>query len=139
AMGGVYGTSTRVPPAAGGALPPGDAHRHGGHPAGHQRRGTVYGLRALRAHGGALRAARQALRRNWRLFIPVILGGGVGFLLLARAVELLLTVAAVETTALFTGLICGTIPGLMKKSGSKVARMGDPGWAGFVISLMLSF
>lgn len=81
----------------------------------------------------------QALRRNWRLFIPVILGGGVGFLLLARAVELLLTVAAVETTALFTGLICGTIPGLMKKSGSKVARMGDPGWAGFIISLMLSF
>ena len=33
----------------------------------------------------------------------------------------------------------GTIPGLMKKSGSKVAKMGDPGWAGFVISLMLSF
>ena len=51
----------------------------------------------------------------------------------------MLKLAPVATTALFTGLICGTIPGLMKKSGSKVSRNGDPGWAGFVISLMLSF
>ena len=39
----------------------------------------------------------QSLRRNYRLFIPLILGGGLGFLLLARAVEYLLTVAAVST------------------------------------------
>ena len=81
----------------------------------------------------------RTLRRQYQLFIPILLGCGTGFLLLARAVELMLKLAPVATTALFTGLICGTIPGLMKKSGSKVAKMGDPGWAGFVISLMLSF
>ena len=81
----------------------------------------------------------RTLRREYQLFIPILLGCGTGFLLLARAVGLMLKLAPVATTALFTGLICGTIPGLMKKSGSKVAKMGDPGWAGFVISLMLSF
>ena len=81
----------------------------------------------------------RTLRRHYQLFIPILLGCGTGFLLLARAVELMLKLAPVATTALFTGLICGTIPGLMKKSGSKVSRNGDPGWAGFVISLMLSF
>lgn len=81
----------------------------------------------------------RTLRRQYQLFIPILLGCGTGFLLLARAVELMLKLAPVATTALFTGLICGTIPGLMKKSGSKVAKMGDPGWCGFVISLMLSF
>ena len=81
----------------------------------------------------------RSLRRNGRLLVPILLGCLVGFLLLARAVELLLEVAAVATTALFTGLICGTIPGLMKQSGSKISARGDPGWAGFVISLVLSF
>ena len=81
----------------------------------------------------------RTLRRHYQLFIPILLGCGTGFLLLARAVELMLKLAPVATTALFTGLICGTIPGLMKKSGSKVSRNSDPGWAGFVISLMLSF
>lgn len=81
----------------------------------------------------------RTLHRHYQLFIPILLGCGTGFLLLARAVELMLKLAPVATTALFTGLICGTIPGLMKKSGSKVSRNGDPGWAGFVISLMLSF
>ena len=59
---------------------------------------------------------------------PSCWAAGPGFLLLARAVELMLKLAPVATTALFTGLICGTIPGLMKKSGSKVSRNGDPGW-----------
>ena len=78
----------------------------------------------------------QSLRRNYRLFIPLILGGGLGFLLLARAVEYLLTVAAVSTITLFAGLICGTIPGLMKKSELSGP---DKGWGSFVISLALSY
>lgn len=58
----------------------------------------------------------QSLRRNYQLFLPLFLGGGLGFLLLARVVEHLLTAAAAITLALFAGLICGTIPSLMKKS-----------------------
>ena len=78
----------------------------------------------------------QSLRRSWRMFLPLILGGGLGFLLLARAVEYLLTVAAVATITLFAGLICGTIPALMKRSE---VSGPDTGWGPFVISLALSF
>ena len=77
----------------------------------------------------------NSMRRNWRLFVPLIAGGGVGFLLLARAVEYMLTVAATGTIALFFGLICGTLPSLFRRSGEG----GDCGWTGFVVSLALSF
>lgn len=78
----------------------------------------------------------QSLRRNYQLFLPLFLGGGLGFLLLARVVEHLLTAAAAITLALFAGLICGTIPSLMKKS-----ELSGPntGWGSFVISLSLSY
>ena len=78
----------------------------------------------------------QSLRRNYQLFLPLFLGCGLGFLLLARVVEHLLTAAAAITLALFAGLICGTIPSLMKKS-----ELSGPntGWGSFVISLSLSY
>ena len=78
----------------------------------------------------------QSLRKYCKLFIPVLLGGAAGFLLLARAVEYLLTVAAVGTIALFAGLISGTIPGLFKTS-----EQSDPnaGWSSFVLSLAASY
>lgn len=78
----------------------------------------------------------RSLRRNYRLLLPILAGCGVGFLLLARVVEYLMTVAAVGTTALFAGLICGTIPGLMKTSEESDRGAG---WAPFVVSLALSF
>ena len=40
------------------------------------------------------------------------------------------------TTALFAGLICGTIPGLMEKTEGKGSRKG---WTGFVLTLVGSF
>lgn len=78
----------------------------------------------------------QSLRKNYRLFIPVLLGCGAGFLLLARAVEYLLNVAAVSTIALFAGLIAGTIPSLMKRSE---ASDHSAGWSSFVLSLIVSY
>ena len=86
--------------------------------------------------GGLFAHPWQSLRRNYQLFLPLFLGCGLGFLLLARVVEHLLTAAAAITLALFAGLICGTIPSLMKKS-----ELSGPntGWGSFVISLSLSY
>ena len=78
----------------------------------------------------------RSLQRNRRLLIPLLLGCGAGFLLLAGVVEYLLRVSAVGTTALFAGLICGTIPGLMEKTEGKGSRKG---WTGFVLTLVGSF
>ena len=78
----------------------------------------------------------QSLGRNRRLLLPLLVGCGAGFLLLAGVVEYLLRVAAVGTTALFAGLICGTIPGLMEKTEGRGSRRG---WTGFVVSLVGSF
>ena len=78
----------------------------------------------------------QSLQRNRRLLLPLLVGCGTGFLLLAGVVEYLLRVAPVGTTALFAGLICGTIPGLMEKTEGRGSRRG---WTGFVVSLVGSF
>ena len=55
------------------------------------------------------------LRRHLRLFLPLIGGGLVGFVLLARVVEYLLTVSSGPTMTLFAGLIFGTMPALFQK------------------------
>ena len=73
----------------------------------------------------------RSLGRNRRLLLPLLLGCGAGFLLLAGAVEYLLRVAA-----LFAGLICGTIPSLMEQTEGRGSRRG---WTGFVLSLVACF
>ena len=64
----------------------------------------------------------RSLGRNRRLLLPLLLGCGAGFLLLAGAVEYLLRVAPVATTALFAGLICGTIPSLKDGAAAGAGR-----------------
>ncbi len=77
-----------------------------------------------------------SFRKKYRLFIPLLLGGMVGFVLLAKAVEWFLAVSATAALALFSGLICGTVPGLLKKS----AAIGQKkGWNCFIITLIASF
>ena len=78
----------------------------------------------------------RSLNRNRPLLLPLLLGCGAGFLLLAGAVEYLLRVAPVATTALFAGLICGTIPSLMEQTEGRGSRRG---WTGFVLSLVACF
>lgn len=78
----------------------------------------------------------QSLKKNYRMFIPVILGGLVGFVLLAKLVESLLAASAVLTIALFCGLICGTIPDLMQKS---ISSNPHKGWGCFMVTLAASF
>ena len=78
----------------------------------------------------------QTFRKHYRLFVPVLLGGAVGFVLLARVVEGFLALSAAAAMALFSGLICGTVPQLMKDAVDKDPKKG---WGSFVITLAASF
>lgn len=79
---------------------------------------------------------KEALRKNCRLFIPIGIGWIAGFILLARAVELLFAVSAPAALMLFFGLICGTLPELFKTS-----EKSDPGrsWTPFILALALAY
>ncbi len=78
----------------------------------------------------------RAMKKNYTIFIPFILGWCLGFVLLAKAVELLFSVSAAVALMLFFGLICGTLPALFKAS-----EKSDPGksWTPLVLSLALAY
>lgn len=79
---------------------------------------------------------RSSFKSNYKILLPVIAGGAVGFILLAKVVESLLAASAVLAISLFCGLICGTVPDLMKKSAAAGA---EKGWSFFIIALIASF
>ena len=78
----------------------------------------------------------EALKKNARLFVPFVIGWILGFVLLARAVEMFFAAFASVALMLFFGLICGTLPELFKTS-----EKSDPGksWTPFIISLSLAY
>ncbi|MGI6006820.1 MAG: DUF368 domain-containing protein [Ruminococcus sp.] len=77
-----------------------------------------------------------ALKKNRSLILSIILGGIVGFVLVAKLVEVFFTNHTTLATSLFSGLICGTVPGLLKKS---VKDSPQKGWSCLIITLALSF
>ena len=79
---------------------------------------------------------RDAIKKNYKMFIPFIIGWVLGFLLLARAIEILFAKSAAVALMLFFGLICGTLPELFKAS-----ERSDPSksWTPFVISLSAAY
>ncbi len=78
----------------------------------------------------------KGFRRHIRLLIPVIFGGLIGFVGLAKLVELLLNASPFIAMMLFCGLICGTVPSLAK---SAVKEKPGYGWIGFILALAASF
>ncbi len=81
----------------------------------------------------------KALKKNIRLFVPVILGWAVGFFLFAWVLDVIFTRCELYATCLFVGLIGGTIPGLYRQAGKSGRSMGDR-WAmalAFVLLLAL--
>ncbi len=78
----------------------------------------------------------KGFRRHIRLLIPVIIGGLIGFVGLAKLLDLLLSANALIAVALFAGLIAGTFPSLAHKS---VEEKPKNGWIGFILALFLSF
>ncbi len=78
----------------------------------------------------------RSFRIYYKMFLPFLVGWAAGFVLLANGVELLFQASASVALMLFGGLICGTIPQLMKKS-----EVSDPqqSWSPFVLALTGSF
>ena len=67
----------------------------------------------------------KALKQYYKLFIPVILGWAIGFVVLAKGVELAFGADSAVATCLFLGLILGTIPSLWREAGLKGRSKGN--------------
>lgn len=78
----------------------------------------------------------QSFRKYYRMFIPILIGGALGFVLLANAVKLLFETSSAVALMLFAGLIFGTTPDLMRRSADADP---DSGWTPFALSLAFSF
>ena len=75
---------------------------------------------------------KDTIKKSYKMFIPFIIGWVVGFILLARAIEILFATSAAVALMLFFGLICGTLPELFKASERADSQKS---WTPFVISL----
>lgn len=79
---------------------------------------------------------KKSLKENYRMFIPFFVGWALGFVLLAKVVEIFFSFAPDVAIFLFFGLVCGTIPDMFKKSEESSKNMT---WTPFVISLAVSY
>jgi putative membrane protein len=79
---------------------------------------------------------KEAIRKHGRMFVPFVIGWVLGFVLLANAVELLFETSSAVALMLFAGLICGTVPALLKKSELADKTQGRTvGWTPLVLTL----
>lgn len=78
----------------------------------------------------------KSFKTYYKMFIPILIGWALGFTLLANAVEALFAFSAPIALMLFFGMICGTLPELIKESELSNSKTS---WTPFVISLSLSF
>lgn len=79
---------------------------------------------------------KKALPKYGRMFVPFVIGWVVGFVFLAKGVELLFRISPTVALMLFFGLICGTIPELIKTSEKSGP---EKSWTPFVLSLSLAY
>lgn len=87
-------------------------------------------MMALLSHPG------KSFKVYYKMFIPFLIGWVLGFTLLANVVEMMFAASATVALMLFFGLICGTLPELIKDSERSDAKMG---WTPFVLSLALAY
>ena len=87
-------------------------------------------MMALLSHPG------KSFKVYYKMFIPFLIGLVLGFTLLANVVEAMFNASATVALMLFFGLICGTLPELIKDSERSDAKMD---WTPFVLSLSLAY
>lgn len=75
----------------------------------------------------------KELKRQWRFFLPILLGFVLGVLLLSRLVDLLFRTSSTPAIWLFVGLILGTMPSLFRESGREGRGKGA------LVSLVVTF
>ena len=77
----------------------------------------------------------KSFRQYYKMFLPFLLGWALGFIFLAKGVEIMFHYAPEISLMLFFGLICGTMPGLFQAS----ERDGNRSWTPFVLALALAY
>ena len=78
----------------------------------------------------------KSFKTYYKMFIPFLIGWLLGFTLLAKAVEVMFAASATVALMLFFGLICGTIPELIKESEKSDSNQS---WTLFVVTLALAY
>ena len=76
------------------------------------------------------------LPRYWRIFLPVLLGWLLGFLVFAKGIDAFFRADSNIAVCLFGGLVAGSLPQLFLEADQAGSRRGD--WAGFVLTLFLA-
>ncbi|MDO4565647.1 MAG: DUF368 domain-containing protein [Clostridia bacterium] len=75
-----------------------------------------------------------AIKKHYKLFIPIGIGAGIGILLFAKLVAELFTAYENYAVCLFLGLIVGTIPMLYKDAGKEGRSKG--GFCAMILSFV---
>lgn len=78
----------------------------------------------------------KSFKKHYKLFVPFLIGWALGFVFLAKGVDILFGYSPEIALMLFFGLICGTIPELFRVSEQ---RGPNRSWSPFVLSLALAY
>ena len=78
----------------------------------------------------------KSIKKNYKMFIPFVIGWILGFIVLAGLLEALFARFAAIALMLFFGLICGTLPELFKSSELSDKKKS---WTPLVISLAVAY
>ncbi len=79
----------------------------------------------------------SAFKRYYKLFIPIIIGFVIGFIGLAKVVDMLFKTSSNIVVCLFVGLILGMLPSLFREAGKKGRTKVS--WGVFLISFIILF
>lgn len=78
----------------------------------------------------------KSFKKYGSMFLPFLIGWGLGFVFLAKGVEIFLEFAPEIALMLFFGLICGTMPELFHSSEECGSHKS---WTPFVLALALAY
>lgn len=81
----------------------------------------------------------KAFKAYYRLLLPVLAGWVIGFLGLARVVEILFRTTHAPAIWLFIGLIAGTLPSLYRSAGERGRTPGSWAAFGLCFAILLSW
>jgi len=81
---------------------------------------------------------KKSFKKHYKMFTPFVIGWALGFLFLAKGIEVLFELSPVVALMLFFGLICGTIPELFKMSENSDIEH-KKSWTPFVVTLSLAY
>ncbi len=79
---------------------------------------------------------RTNLPRYWKMFLPVLIGWLLGFLVFAKGIDAFFRADSNIAVCLFGGLVAGSLPQIFLEADRSGSRRGD--WVGFVVTLFLA-